>query len=73
MSKPRSVKFIEILHKYDEKYRNTLQEIVDFISYVDFIKSNAKCTFQYGYTKPTITDKYSGQSYIKACELRHPS
>jgi len=72
MSKLCGLRFSELLQEYDDKYRDILHKIVEFISYIDFIKSNAKCSFKYGYTRPVINDKFDCKSYIKAENLRHP-
>ena len=72
MMKLCSSKFIELLTNYDIKYNNTLKNIVKFISYIDFIKSNSKCSIEYGYIKPIINNKLNNKSYVTSNDLRHP-
>jgi len=60
-----------LLVEYDEKYGDTLKAIVEFISYLDYIKSCAKVSLKYGYNKPVINNKYD-KSYIECQDLRHP-
>lgn len=54
-----------------KKYTDMYCNIVKFVSFIDYIKSNAKVAKLYGYTKPTISynDKYS---FIDCKKLRHP-
>ena len=72
MMKLSLVYFQELLYDYDSKYNDTLKKIVEFISYVDFIKSNARSAFEYKYSKPIIHNKFNDKSYIKSNNLRHP-
>jgi len=72
MSKLCQETFTELISTYDEKYKSTLNHISDFIGFIDFIKSNAKCAFKYGYCKPTILNKLDGKSYINGKNVRHP-
>lgn len=46
-------------------------QIVKFISLLDFIKSNAKTAIKYKYFRP-ILDKSSPTSYLTIKDLRHP-
>jgi DNA mismatch repair protein MutS len=63
--------YIKLLDKYSNKYYDIFKEICNFISYVDFIKSNSKTAILYNYKKPII--EYNNKtSYIKAKQLRHP-
>ena len=61
--------YVSLLKKYYEKYSNMFKLISDFISFVDFIKSNAKTAVLYNYCKPIITLK---KSYIDGKQIRHP-
>jgi DNA mismatch repair protein MutS len=72
MSKLCCIRFTELISKYDIQYKDTLDIISEFIGYIDFIKSNSKCAFKYGYCKPIINDKLNGKSYINSYDLRHP-
>jgi len=63
--------FKELLEEYDDKYSDTLKHIVNFVAYIDYIKSCAKTSIKFGYTKPTIDNKYD-KSYLQCKDLRHP-
>ena len=65
-------KFNELLENYHKTYHKTLKKIVKFVSYIDFITSNAECAYVYHYNKPAINDKFNGKSYINAKNTRHP-
>lgn len=64
-------KFLEKLLYYDNKYGETLSSITSFIAYVDLLKSCAKTSKMYGYSKPII-DLDQSQSFISAKQIRHP-
>ena len=72
MMKKSLEKFSEMLQNYDLKYNSVLKKIVKFVAYLDFVKSNAKTAFKYQYTRPKITDKLKGKSYINCKSVRHP-
>ena len=63
--------FLNKLKLYDNKYIFSLKEIVRFISEIDVIKSNAKTSIKYNYTKPII-DKDTQYSYMDIKHIRHP-
>ena len=63
--------FKELLEDYDDKYSDTLKHIVNLVAYIDYIKSCAKTSIKYGYTKPVIDNKYQ-KSYLQCKNLRHP-
>lgn len=68
------------------EYHELFNEINNFVSYIDFITSNAKAAKEYNYVRPNIKKQaYSGQtdsennsqtnqahSYINTKDLRHP-
>jgi len=62
--------YLEKLEYFWKQYGGTFQSISDFISKLDFYKSNAKTSILYGYNKPII--KEDEQSYIDVKDLRHP-
>ena len=72
LSKKCLIQFKELLSEYDKKYSKILNNVVHFISYIDFVKSNSKCTIQYNYHRPYIKKSELNNSYIKADNLRHP-
>lgn len=61
------LKELDEIHKY---YSNMFKIINSFIAYIDFIKSAAKISAMYGYTRPTVIDKPYGCVKIK--QMRHP-
>lgn len=62
--------YIKIITGYYTKYNLLMQNIVNFVKYIDFIKSGAKVAKLYNYTRPTIINSDNGS--IEATELRHP-
>lgn len=63
-------KFVDTLSTLYSKYKFMFKKISNFISHVDFIKSNAKTASLYNYTKPQIENKEF--SFISCKNLRHP-
>ncbi|CAH6421439.1 DNA mismatch repair protein MutS [uncultured virus] len=60
---------------YYNKYKKVFKKIVEFISYVDFVKSNAKNAKMFNYCKPTIVlknNKALENGFISCNGLRHP-
>lgn len=62
--------YLTFLSEMYTKYFPTINAISKFISYVDYIKSNAKTAINYNYTRPVI--KESKSSYIQCRQIRHP-
>lgn len=58
-----------VLSDYGEKYKSVFQIIPNFISMIDFLKSNAKTASIYNYCKPEI--QLCNKSFFKASKLRH--
>ena len=65
-------KYLEVLTYIDENFKQLFNEICRFIAIIDISKSGAKCSLTYNYSKPNIIDKYNGESYFIALEIRHP-
>ncbi len=63
--------FNNLILEYSTKYDATLTKITNFVAYIDFLISAAQIATENGYSKPKINID-SEQSYIKACDLRHP-
>ncbi len=53
-------------------YQKLLNKIDYYISWIDLIKSNAKCTTKNNYCKPNIFDTNSEGNFIRVSDLRHP-
>ena len=63
--------YIEELKKLYADYHASFKEIIKFIAYTDYIKSNAKTAKLYNYKRPII--KYDpDNSFIECKQLRHP-
>jgi DNA mismatch repair protein MutS len=54
------------------KYGMYIKEIIPFIAYVDYLKSNAKTATKYNYKRPIIQNNSDNKAYVKCNELRHP-
>ena len=63
--------YLKKLKLYDNKYSDTLKDIVRFIGEIDVIKSNAKTSIKYNYCKPII-DNETLNSYMDIKDIRHP-
>ncbi len=63
-------KFIETLNSLYIEYKDLFKKISNFISHIDFLKSNAKTAKLYNYIKPNIINK--SDSFISCKNLRHP-
>ena len=53
------------------KFKSLIYELIEKISFIDFINSGAEISIKNKYCKPTINKKYTN-SYIKFENLRHP-
>jgi DNA mismatch repair protein MutS len=62
--------YINVLKKYYKKYSSLFNNIVDIVSFIDFLSSGAKVALQNNYCKPTIVEK--SKSHIDTIGLRHP-
>lgn len=63
--------FIKDCTAYYKQYYDIFECIIKFISYVDYVKSNAKTAVLYNYTRPKI--QYDPKiSFIDCKQLRHP-
>lgn len=62
--------YLEYLQKFYDKYINIFEVCNKFITKLDFIKSAAKTSKLYNFTRPKLVDKEYG--YINAVNLRHP-
>jgi DNA mismatch repair protein MutS len=65
-------KYLGILADIEKNFRKILEEITRVIAELDVVKAGAKCAVIYGYTCPIINNKYDGQSYFSAKQIRHP-
>ncbi len=65
-------KYLEFLDYLTTTFGNVMEQLVQFVSQVDVIKSHKKCALLYGYNRPCIINSESSQSYIDAKGIRHP-
>ena len=63
--------YIKNLQTYNSSYNDMFKSLADFISYIDFIKANAKTAKLHNYCKPEIVENESN-SFIQCEQLRHP-
>jgi len=62
--------YIKILLDISKKYDKLFDNVNNFISFIDFLKSNAKTAIMYNYVRPIIKKKKFG--FINCNNLRHP-
>jgi len=62
--------FIQFLNTYIVPKTKLVHQLIDIISYWDFIYSGAKCVEKYKYSKPTIVE--CDKSFIQVQDMRHP-
>lgn len=63
--------YIKTLSQFYKDYHDSFKVIIKFISYVDYIKSNAKSAILYNYKRPIINHDPKS-SFIECKQLRHP-
>jgi DNA mismatch repair protein MutS len=63
--------YLEHLTELYNNYGSNIRLVNDFVSYLDYIKSNAKTAILYNYTKPIINN-INNASYIECKQIRHP-
>ena len=62
--------YFQKLNEYQEKYGDTIQSIIRYISKIDVITSSAEVAVKYSYSKPSIQKRE--KSFISTKEIRHP-
>lgn len=62
--------YIDKLIELSGKYKSLFNNLVYFVSYIDFLKSGSSTAKLYNYCKPTIIE--SDKSFLEAKQLRHP-
>lgn len=63
--------YYETLTNLCHEYGNNIKGIVPYVAYIDFLKSNAKCSLLYKYTRPNIQYD-ANKGFVVAKQLRHP-
>ena len=64
--------YMNVLTYITENYKDLFNNISHFIAVVDISYCGAKCSLMYKYVRPKIDDRYNGESYFIAREIRHP-
>lgn len=62
--------YIKELNNLLNKFNDIIDKITNIITFIDYIKSGAKISILYNYTKPILIE--SEKSYIRVEKLRHP-
>jgi len=62
--------YVEFSINFCEKYKLDINNIINWVSYVDFIYSGAQCIHKYRYTIPII--KEDSKSWFSCKQIRHP-
>ena len=65
-------KYIELLNELYINCQKIFDEIINYISFVDFCKSGAKLSIQNKYNRPIINNKHNNVSYLDTIDMRHP-
>ena len=63
--------YLKLMDKLYLENNKLFDKLVEFVSYLDFIKSGAKVAKKYNYMKPEI-DMHSDKSYFESKGIRHP-
>jgi len=64
--------YLNFLSKMYDDYHGIFTKLCEFISILDVSISGALCALCYKYVRPTIDDKYNGNSYFNIESIRHP-
>ncbi|QKF93779.1 DNA mismatch repair protein mutS/MSH [Fadolivirus algeromassiliense] len=64
-------KYIDLLGSFGTKYKDMFRILSQFISRIDFLKSNAKTAKMYNYCKPVVIENLNN-GYMNAINMRHP-
>ncbi|AYV76675.1 MAG: DNA mismatch repair ATPase [Terrestrivirus sp.] len=63
--------YLESLQSFVIEFNIYIKEIIPFVGFVDYVKSNAKTAILYNYKKPVISVN-PNNSFVKITQLRHP-
>lgn len=64
--------YFEKLQFLAETYYELWDQMVCFVSNIDFFTSGAYIADKYGYIKPNLVDKHNGKSFVSTTGIRHP-
>ena len=64
-------KVYQTIVKKIQDYQDDIDDINNFITFVDLVYSKAFIALKYDYCKPEIANNVSGNSFIRAKDLRH--
>ena len=54
------------------KYSDEFSVLSKFIVAIDVRYNKAKLSVKYNYCKPVVSNMYQGESFLSACQMRHP-
>ena len=72
LKKQIKMRYVECLNTLYTEYDKILDNLMKYISILDFCKSGAKVALENKYYKPNIDNKYNGRSYLDTETMRHP-
>lgn len=64
-------KYNDLLKFIVSNYKDIIYDVIQYITYIDYVKSGAKTAKLYNYCKPIVDDE-NDDSYICGTNLRHP-
>ena len=70
LSEKMQEEYVKFSIEFTNKYKNELSEIINWISYIDFLYSGSQCMKKYLYTIPIIIE--DSKSWLDASKIRHP-
>jgi len=70
LSEKMQDEYVKFSIEFTNKYKNELSEIINWVSYIDFLYSGSQCMKKYLYTIPTIVE--DSKSWLEANKIRHP-
>ena len=65
-------KYIEFLKDINTQFGDSMNDINEIVTLIDYYVSIAKVARMYNYVKPTIKNKKNSNGYLIAKEIRHP-
>ena len=70
LSEKMQEEYVKFSIEFTNKYKNELSEIINWVSYIDFLYSGSQCMKKYFYTIPIIIE--DSKSWLDASKIRHP-
>ena len=70
LSEKMQEEYVKFSIEFTNKYKDELSEIINWVSYIDFLYSGSQCMKKYLYTIPNIVE--DSKSWLEASKIRHP-